>query len=221
MALGLALASARGILEADGLMRTGQEKYSRVGNAGNFSLYGATVGIIGFGGLARSLKSILDPFRPRFLVFDPWLTGSYLGRVGVESTDLETLLKKSRLIFVMAKPTPENEGMLGRAEMAMIRDDAVLLLMSRAHLVDFDALLDMVNAGRFKVAMDVYPEQPVPPDHPVRKSAGTILTPHIAGHIPEIYGRLGTMILDDLESMLSGFPPRELQVIEREIVEKL
>jgi phosphoglycerate dehydrogenase-like enzyme len=221
MALGLALASARGIVEADSLMRAGQEQYSRKGNARNFSLYGQTVGIVGFGGLARCLKPLLDPFHPRYLVYDPWLTQSFLRRYNVESADLDTVLSEARLIFVMGRPTPENKGMISREKMELIRSDAVFLVMSRAHLVDFDALLDMAGAGRFKVATDVYPEQPVPQDHPVRRSTGTILTPHIAGHIREIYGRLGTMVLDDLLSMRDGLPPRELQVVEREIVARL
>ena len=221
MALGLALASARGIIQADALMRSGGEKYSRAGNPDAFSLYGQKVGLIGFGGLARSLKPLLDPFHPHYLVHDPWLTASFLRRHNVESADLDTVLSECRLIFVMAQPTPENRGMISREKLGLIREDAVLLVMSRAHLVDFDALLEMVNAGRFRAAMDVYPEQPVPADHPVRRSKGTILTSHIAGHVPEIYGRLGTMIIDDLESMLAGLPPRELQVVEREIVTRL
>jgi phosphoglycerate dehydrogenase-like enzyme len=221
MALGLALASARGIVQADARMRAGSEQYSRAGNAGNFSLYGVTVGMIGFGGLAQSLKPLLDPFHPRYLVYDPWLTRSFLRRHNVVSADLDTVLSESRLIFVMARPTPHNKGMISREKMELIRKDAVLLLMSRAHLVDFDALLENANAGRFRVGMDVYPEQPLPQVHPVRKSTGTILTPHIAGHIPEIYARLGTMIVDDLLSMLAGLPPRELQVVEREIVPRM
>jgi len=218
MALGLALASARGIVKADSLIRSGEEKYSRRGNAEAFSLYGKKVGMIGFGGLARSLKPLLDPFRPEYLVYDPWLSDSYLSKFNVKSADLETLLSECKLIFVLAVPTPENKGVLNRKRLGLIQKDAILLVISRAHLVEYDTLIDMVNKRHFRAAMDVYPDEPIPPDHPVRQSKGTILTPHIAGHIPEIYANLGPMIINDLEAMISGFPPRELQNVERELV---
>jgi phosphoglycerate dehydrogenase-like enzyme len=218
LALGLALCSARGIVEADSRIRSGEEKYSRTGNADAFSLYGKKVGMIGFGGLARSLKPLLDPFRPDYLVYDPWLPDSFLSRYNLKSVDLETLLSESKLIFVLAISTPENKGLLNRERLGLIKEDSILLVISRAHLVDFDALVDMVNEGRFRAAVDVYPEEPIPPDHPVRGTKGTILTPHIAGHVPEIYANLGPMIINDLEAMISGFPPRELQNVERELV---
>jgi phosphoglycerate dehydrogenase-like enzyme len=221
MALGLALASARGIVRADSLIRAGEEKYSRSGNANAFSLYGKKVGLIGFGGLARSLKPLLDPFHPEYLVYDPWLPYSFLHKYNVKSIDLETLLSECKLIFVVAIPTPENRGMLNRERLGLIKKESILLLMSRAHLVDFNALVDMVNEGRFKAAIDVYPAEPVPADHPVRKSNNTILTSHLAGHVPEIFSNMGTMIVNDLETMISGFLPRELQVVEREVVQKL
>ena len=221
LALGLALCSARGIVKANGLIRQGNEKYSRAGNAETISLYGKKVGMIGFGGLARSLKPLLDPFRPDYMVYDPWLPDSFLSKYNVKSVDLETLLSESNLIFVLAIPTPENKGLLNRKRLALIKKDSILLLMSRAHLVDFDALVDIVNEGRFKAAIDVYPEEPIPPDHPVRGSKGTILTPHLAGHVPENYAKLGPMIIDDLEAMIAGFPPRELNNVEREIVHRI
>ena len=213
MALGLALCSARGILRADSLMRSGQEKFSRAGNAEAFTLYGKKVGMIGFGGLARSLKPLLDPFRCEYLVYDPWRQTSHLAGLGVWPVDLDTLLRESRLIFVLAVPTAGNKGLLDRRRLGLIRPDAVLLLMSRAHLVDFDALVELVNQGRFRAAMDVYPEEPPPLDHPVRTSANTILTAHLAGHIPEDFPNMGTMLVNDIEAVLRGLEPRRFKAL--------
>jgi len=220
MALGLALCSARGILRADGLMRSGQEKFSRAANVEAFTLYGKKVGMIGFGGLAQSLKALLDPFRCEYLVYDPWLPSSYLTRLKVQPVDLDTVLAESKLIFILAVPTPENKGLLDRKKLELIRPDAVFLLMSRAHLVDFDALVEMVNEGRFRAAIDVYPKEPPPSDHPVRKCANAILTPHLAGHVPEDFLNMGTMLVNDVEAILNGLPPRELKSAEPEIVKR-
>ena len=221
MALGLAIASARGVVQGDKLCREGNEKYSRSGNERAFTLYGKKVGLIGFGGLARALKPLLEPFRCELAVYDPWLPQAYLKRQGVTPVDLDTLLETCRFIFVLAIPSQENKGMLDRRRLELIREDAVLVLISRAHVVDFDALLDLVNQGRFRAAIDVYPTEPVPAGHPVRASKNTILSSHRAGHVPEDFRGIGRMVVDDLEAMINGLPPSEMQVAQPEIITRL
>lgn len=221
MALGLAIASARGIVEGDRLMRQGAEQYSRAGNATAFTLYGKPVGLIGFGGLARSLKPLLEPFGCQFFVYDPWLPRRYLEAQGTTPVDLDTLLSTCRVIFVLAIPSNENRALLNRERLQLIRQDAVLLLISRAHVVDFDALIEMVNEGRFRAAIDVFPTEPVPAGHAVRASGNTVLSAHRAGHVPEDFTAIGSMVVDDLEAMLNGLPPMRMQVAQPEIVQRL
>jgi len=221
MALGMTIAAARGIVAGDHLMRRGEEIYSRAGNQSAFTLYGKRVGFIGFGGLARALKPLLDPFGCEFLVYDPWLPAAYLERQGVTPVALETLLSTCRVIFVLAVPSQENRGLLDRRRLELIQPDAVFLLISRAHLVDFDALLDLVNQGRFRAAIDVYPDEPVPPDHPVRRSQNTILSAHRAGHVPEDFRAIGRMVVDDLEALIYGLPPTQMQPAQPEIVGRI
>lgn len=221
MALGMAIAAARGIVTGDHLMRSGAEGYSRAGNQDAFTLYGKRVGFIGFGGLARALKPLLAPFGCDIHVYDPWLPDAYLRRQGVTPTALDTLLSSCRVIFVLAAPSAENKGLLNRARLELIQPDALFLLISRAHLVDFDALIDLVNQGRFRAAMDVYPDEPVPPDHPVRRSQNTILSAHRAGHVPEDFHAIGRMVVDDLEAMIRGLPPTQMQPAQPEIVGRM
>lgn len=221
MALGLAIAAGRGIVEGDRLMRRCEERYSRAGNQNAFTLYGKRVGFIGFGGLARSLKPLLVPFGCEIHAYDPWLPVAYLQRQGVTSTDLDTLLSTCRVIFVLAVPSAENRGLIDRRRLELIQPDAVFLLISRAHLVDFDALVELVNQGRFRAAIDVYPDEPVPADHPVRSSRNTILSGHRAGHVPEDFRAIGRMVVDDLEAILHGLPPTQMQSAQPEIVGRL
>lgn len=221
MALGMAIAAGRGIVEGDRLMRRGEERYSRAGNQDAFTLYGKRVGFIGFGGLARSLKPLLTPFGCEIHVYDPWLPTAYLQRQGVTSTDLDSLLATCRVIFVLAVPSAENRGLIDRRRLELIQPDAVFLLISRTHLVDFDALIELVDQGRFRVAIDVYPDEPVPADHPVRSSRNTILSSHRAGHVPEDFQAIGRMVVDDLEAILHGLPPTQMQSAQPEIVGRL
>jgi phosphoglycerate dehydrogenase-like enzyme len=220
-ALGMALAASRNLASHTEAFRRGDERYLHAGNVDAFTLYGQTVGFIGFGGLARSLRPLLAPWGCHILAYDPWLPDSYLVRQGVEPAALETLLAASRVIFVLAIPSASNRAMLDRARLELIRPDAVFVLMSRAHVVDFDALTELVAAGRFRAAIDVFPQEPLPPDHPIRCVPGVVLTPHAAGSVHKDLRLIGRMVVDDLEAMLAGLPPWAMQVAQPEIVYRL
>jgi phosphoglycerate dehydrogenase-like enzyme len=221
MALTMALASARGIVDGHKGFLTGDEKYLHEGSVGTFSLYRQTVGFIGFGGLARSLMPLLEPFGCTIQAYDPWLPDSYLSRQGVVPCPLDQLLETSRVIFVLAIPSASNKGLLGRDRLERIGTDSVLVLISRAHLVDFDALTDLVSEGRLKAAIDVFPEEPLPKYHLIRKAPGVILSGHRAANVPNALHAIGRMVVDDLEAMASGLPPTAMQVAHPEIIHRL
>ena len=216
-ALGLAIASARDIALGDREMRSGTEKYLHAGNVGTFLLYDKPVGMIGYGSIARELHKLLQPFDVQLSAYDPWLGDGYLRRQGVEPLALEDLMARSRVIFVLASPTAENRAMITREHLELVRRDAVFALVSRAHVVDFDALTDLVLAGRFKLATDVFPTEPLELDHPIRSAEGALLSAHRAGSVEEGMTELGQMLVDDLEALVKGLPPRRLQVAEPEL----
>ncbi|MCY3864218.1 MAG: hydroxyacid dehydrogenase [Chloroflexi bacterium] len=215
--LGLAIASAREIVQHDRLMRRGQELYLWDGNANTFLLYDQPVGIIGYGSIGRELHRLLQPFGVSISVYDPWLGDGYLRRQGLTPLSLEALLSSSRFIFVLAVPSSENRAMITGELLEHIQDNAVIVLASRAHVVDFDALTELVGAGRFKLATDVFPVEPLPPDHPIRKADGAILSAHRAGSVTQGMVELGEMVVDDLEAVIQGLPPRRLQLAEPEL----
>ena len=202
--LGLAIASCREIAYGDRRMRAGAERYLWDGNAGTYLLYDQPVGIIGYGSIARALHPLLTPFGVTISAYDPWLGDGYLRRQGVTPATLEQLLAASRFIFVLAVPSSENRAMLTRDLLELIPRNAVLVLASRAHVVDFDALTELVLAGRFKLATDVFPVEPLPADHPIRRAEGALLSAHRAGSVAQGMVDLGEMVVDDLGSGGSG-----------------
>jgi phosphoglycerate dehydrogenase-like enzyme len=218
MALGMALAASREIAAGDRAMRMRTEGWGHAGNVGTFLLYGKRVGFVGFGNLAQDLRQLLVPFGCSIWVYDPWLTDGYLKSAGVTPVALEDLLESCRVVFVLASPTTENQAMLSRAMLERIRPDAVLVLMSRAYVVDFDALTEMVLAGRFKAAIDVFPSEPLAADHPIRRAEGAVLSAHRAGSVEEGLWQIGAMVVDDLEAIVNGLPPRRLQAAQPELV---
>ena len=93
--------------------------------------------------------------------------------------------------------------------------------MSRAGVVDFDALVELVGAGRFRAATDVWPEEPLAADHPARALEGLLLSPHRAGGMREAFLEIGRLAVADLELILRGLPPVCCKRAERETAGRL
>ena len=110
--------------------------------------------------------------------------------------------------------------MLSRERLELLRPGSVLVLVSRAHVVDFDALTELVLAGRFKAGIDVFPTEPLEPEHPIRQAPGAVLSAHRAGPLEEALLDIGTRVVDDLEAIVRGLPPRRLQVAEPELASR-
>jgi phosphoglycerate dehydrogenase-like enzyme len=221
MALALTLACTRTVVETDRRFRDGSERWLFDETSDSFTLHDQPVGFIGFGGLARNLRPLLAPFRCPVRVYDPWLADEFLKEQGVEPADLDSVLSGSRVIYVLAIPTPENRGLLDRRRLELIRPGSVLILISRAHLVDFGALTECVLAGRFRAGVDVFPEEPLPRDHAIRKAPLAVLSSHKAGAMREAMRLIGRWTVRDLEAVLRGLPPQYLQPAGLEIVRRM
>jgi phosphoglycerate dehydrogenase-like enzyme len=218
MALAMALAGGRGLVREHEAMRRGDERWMHDAVGWDFSLQRAAVGLIGFGSLARNLLPLLKPFGGTVRVFDPWLPAAQIAAQGCVPAGLDEVIERSRALFVLAIPTPENRGLLSRERLAQMPQGALLLLMSRAHLVDFDALTEALVAGRIQAAIDVFPEEPLPRDHPIRRAPNVILSAHRAASILRERRSIGRMVVDDLELMARGLPPTQLQRAEPELI---
>jgi len=221
MALGMALSLARGIPRADRMFRQGKEVYGRFSNQDAFLISGSDVGFIGFGSLGRALLPLLLPFRCRIRVYDPWLPAHFLREQGMEPCSLELLLTASRIVFVLAGATAENQAMLNRRRLDLMSEGACLVLVSRAALVDFAALTAKLSKGEIRAALDVFPEEPFGRRHPLRKLDNVILSAHRAGSLASAYRLMGEMLVDDLAQILNGLPPLRLQRAERETVARM
>lgn len=221
MALALTLAATRGVTRGDADFRLGRERWLHEGNVGAVTLFGKTVGFVGAGSLSKSLQEFLEPFGVRFLAYDPWVSAGTLRNRSLEPVDLPTLFAQSDIVYVLAVPSPDNRHLVSRELMGLLEPDDVLVLISRAHLVDFDAMTDLVLAGRFRAAIDVFPSEPLDPQHPIRRASGAVLSAHRAGAMPDALLEIGRMVVDDLEVYLTGHGATRMKYATPDLVRRL
>ena len=218
MALGMAIDLCRGVTAADRAMRAGKEKWLLEGAEGCFSLYRQPVGLIGFGDLARAFTPLLQPFGCPIKAYDPWVSDHYMAGFGVAAASLDEVLSTCRVIVVFAAVTSENQGFLGQREFERVQPGSIVLLMSRAGVVDFPAFLAAVESGRFRAATDVFPAEPAPAGEPARGVEGLLLSPHRAGALPDSLYDMGRQTVADAELVLRGLPPLSCRRAQRETV---
>lgn len=211
MTLGLMLCGARGIVNEHERFRDGLENWLDDNSATDFTLYEQDIGFIGYGSIARETVRLLAPFRPRIKVFDPWLAASTPDLPNVTFCELDELVTQSRCIVVAAIPTDENYKLLNKTLIEQMQSGTLVVLISRSHLVDFDALIRASNQGHIRVATDVFPIEPVVLNAPIRQSTNIILSPHRAAAVSKGRHPIGEMIVHDIRNILNNETARKLQ----------
>jgi phosphoglycerate dehydrogenase-like enzyme len=156
----------------------------------------------------------LAPYACDVRIYDPWLSKGYLAQQGYQAASLNEVLQESQYLFLLAGVNQENDGFLSRALLETVRKDACVVLASRSEIVDFDAFLDFAEAGRFRAAIDVYPQEPVDPSSPMRKRRSIIFSSHLAGGMRDSYQRIANSLADEIPQLLRELPPLLLQRAE-------
>ncbi|MFK8084086.1 MAG: NAD(P)-dependent oxidoreductase [Granulosicoccus sp.] len=212
MSLGLAVGGARGLVDEHERFRRGNERWLNDNAASDFSLFGCHIGFIGYGSIARATHQLLKPFNAQVSAFDPWLSDAKATASNVNLKSLEDLMSGCRLVFVMASPTKNNYQMVNANLMSYLQDGSLLVVVSRAHLVDFDALVEATAQGRFRAAVDVFPVEPLARNHRARSNPHLILSPHRAAAVDKGRQLIGKMILHDMKNLTQGTSERLLQI---------
>ncbi len=209
MVLGMAISLARRMHEADAALRAGKE--SKGDNHDSFLLHGKPLAIIGFGNAGRALLPLLRPFSREIMIHDPWVLPTVFRDLDVTPASLDECFARARVVFILAANTSENTGQIGQRLFGSMPQGSVVILASRAEVVNFPELLAAAASGQIRAGIDVWPEEPVPAAEPGRSTPNTLIQAHRAGSVPEIQTLIGEMVVDDLEAILSGLPPQRCQ----------
>lgn len=168
-----------------------------------------TIGIVGYGEIGTRLVKLLQPFRSRLLVADPFVPLSDDDiAAGVEACDLTTLLKQSDIVTLHARVTPDTKHMINAETLAMMRPDSLLINTARGPLVDYPALLTALKAGTPAAAMlETFDIEPPDAESELLKLPNVTLTPHIAGASIHTVKKAARMTAEEVRRHISGEPP--------------
>lgn len=165
-----------------------------------------TVGIVGASRVGRALLERLRPFELDVVVSDPYLTDADAAALGVERVELQELLRRSHVVTIHAPDLPETHHLIGRDELALLRDGATLINTARGSLVDTGALIDELRSGRIAAVLDVTDPEPLPAGSPLFDLPNVVLTPHVAGSEGTELPRLAACAIDEIERWVRGEP---------------
>jgi phosphoglycerate dehydrogenase-like enzyme len=201
-AVAMILTSVRRIVEHDRSVRRGE--WERGGALTPWELNGATVGLIGFGGIGRAVARRLSGFGVELLVNDPVCAAED----GLRPVPLGELLAHSDIVSLHLPLNEATTGILGAAELAAMREEAILVNTSRGGLVDEAALIEALRDGRLRgAALDVFADEPTV-SRALAALDSVVLTPHIGGLSDRSIRDMTEQATGHVLDVLRGRPPR-------------
>ncbi|MGY1812050.1 NAD(P)-dependent oxidoreductase [Blastococcus sp. SYSU D00820] len=200
-------ATAEWVVAAVLAAQRGLPAYTRTQDVGRWevtverTLVGARVVVVGAGDIGRRIARMMAGFDVDLTLV------ARTARDGVRPvTDLPALLPEADVVVLALPLTPESAGLADAAFLARMRDGALLVNVARGELVDTDALLAELTGGRLRAALDVTDPEPLPAGHPLWRAPGLLLTPHVAGVVPDTDERAAAAVTAQLARLLEGRP---------------
>jgi phosphoglycerate dehydrogenase-like enzyme len=204
LAWGLTLSVARHIPFEDGNMRSGQWQQT-IG----LDLEEKTLGIVGLGRLGREMARIGQAFKMNVIAWSQNLTAESAAGAGVRRVEKNELFREADVVTIHYKLSERSTGIIGREEFGAMKSTGILVNTSRAPIIDMNALIEVLQAGGIAGAgIDVYDDEPVPIDHPIRSCPRTVLTPHLGYVSRDTYDVFYRETVDNIEAWLAGAPVR-------------
>ncbi|OKK22961.1 2-hydroxyacid dehydrogenase [Streptomyces sp. CB00455] len=204
----LLLGLARGLVRENTALREGGPWQQTVGA----DLHGRRLGLLGLGKIGSRVARVALAFGMEVTAWSPNLTAERADEVGVQlSPSKEELLASSDFVSVHLALGERSRGLVGAAELALMRPTAYLVNTSRAAIIDQPALLDALHSGRIAGAgIDVFDSEPLPADHPLRTAPRLLATPHLGYVTRANYATYYGQAVEDIQAFLEGSPVRLL-----------
>lgn len=164
-------------------------------------LTGKTVLLVGHGAIGNEIERMLTPFDVQMIrVARSARTGPQVHAV----SELDSLLPEADVVVLILPLTAGSKGLIGAKQLKLMRQGALLVNSARGPIVQTDALVDALNSGKIRAAVDVTDPEPLPPDHPLWHCPNLLITPHIAGSTPQFGPRSLKVAADELRRFMAG-----------------
>jgi phosphoglycerate dehydrogenase-like enzyme len=206
LAWGLILAFSRNLVREANGMRSGQWQ-TTVGH----SVAGKTLGVLGLGKLGSQMAALGKAFGMQVLAWSQNLTPAKASVAGAVYASKEKLLENSDIVTIHLVLSERTRDLIGASELARMKPSAFLVNTSRGPIVNQAALLEALVKRRIAgAAIDVYDQEPLPADHPLRKLENLLLTPHLGYVSEENYRLIYGGAVEDIRAFLDGKPVRAI-----------
>jgi len=170
-------------------------------------LTGKTVLLVGHGTIGKEIERMLAPFHVELIrVARTARTKPLVHAV----SELDSLLPQAEVVVLILPSTAESHHLIGRRQLSLMRQGALLINAARGPIVDTDALVDALLAGHIRAALDVTDPEPLPEGHPLWSCPNLLLTPHVAGSSPQFAPRSLRTAADELRRYIAGEPLRNV-----------
>jgi D-3-phosphoglycerate dehydrogenase / 2-oxoglutarate reductase len=166
----------------------------------------ATVGLVGCGAIGLRVARMLRGFGATVLVHDPYVDPAALGDLATK-VELDELLRRSRVLSLHARATPQTRGIIGRREIGLMPPGSVIINCARGSLLDYDAVCDALESGHlWGAGFDVFAEEPIPPGSRLLRAPHVVMTPHIAGCSRQTAEKAARIAAAEIGRYLRGEP---------------
>jgi len=164
------------------------------------------VGIVGLGSISWELIRLLQAFHCDVWAYSRHADPEMAANWNVKLVGLDELLANCPVVFLQAAVRPDTMKMINRARLKLLRDGAVLINTARGALVDEEALIEELQAGRIWAGLDVTDPEPPAADSPLRTLPNVLLTPHVGGPVPSRYWEMADFVVEEIGRFILGQP---------------
>jgi D-3-phosphoglycerate dehydrogenase len=200
--LGLMLSEVRNLARSHAALKHGIWRREFPNSAAIPELNDKTVGLIGYGAVARLVAQYLEAFGSRIVAYDPYQEDDFHP---AQSVELNVLLEQSDVVSLHARLSDETYHLVGAAELAQMKPTAILVNTARSGLVDETALIEALTQKRIMgAALDVFDHEPLDTDHPFVHLDNVTLTPHVAGSTVDAFRNSPKLLAEHVRRMLAG-----------------
>jgi len=178
-------------------------------------LFGKTLGLVGLGRLGQSTAKIAHVFGMNIIAWSPNLTAERVAKVGTHvkfCPDLNTLMEQSDFVSIHMVLSPTTRDLITREALSKMKPTGLLINTSRGPIINEVALIDSLQSKKIKgAALDVYDQEPLPLDHPLRKLDNVVLSPHMGYVEEQNYKVFYTQTVENVIAFLDGSPKKVVQ----------